>query len=76
MSAPGTVLFSASSGYDADMWDDSALIRQYDRALQSSKWVQYSTVQYSTVQYNTVQYSTVQHSTVPYSSVKPGLRSE
>ena len=39
MSAPGTVLFSASSGYDADMWDDSALIRQYDRALQSSKWV-------------------------------------
>ena len=52
MSAPGTVLFSASSGYDADMWDDSALIRQYDRALQSSKWVQYSTVQYSTVQYD------------------------
>ena len=51
MSAPGTVLFSASSGYDADMWDDSALIRQYDRALQSSKWV-HSTVQYSTVQYD------------------------
>ena len=60
MSAPGTVLFSASSGYDADMWDDSALIRQYDRALQSSKWV-HSTVQYSIVQYSTVPYSTVQY---------------
>ena len=37
MSAKGTVLFSASEGYDEDMWDDSALIREYDRALQSSR---------------------------------------
>jgi len=37
MSAPGTVLFSASEGYDEDMWDDSALIQQYDRALQASR---------------------------------------
>jgi len=37
MSKPGTVLFSAKDGYDADMWDDSALIQQYDRALQSSR---------------------------------------
>ena len=37
MSAKGTVLFSASEGYDEEMWDDSALIREYDRALQSSR---------------------------------------
>jgi len=37
MSKPGTVLFSAKDGYDEDMWDDSALIQQYDRALQSSR---------------------------------------
>ena len=37
MTAPGTEIFNASGGYDADMWDDSALIRQYDQALQSSR---------------------------------------
>ena len=37
MSASGTVLFNASEGYDADMWDDSALIKEYDRALESSR---------------------------------------
>ena len=37
MSAPGTVIFNAKDGFDEDIWDDSALIRQYDRALQSSR---------------------------------------
>ena len=37
MSAPGTVVFNAKDGFDEDIWDDSALIRQYDRALQSSR---------------------------------------
>jgi len=37
MSAVGSVVFSASQGYDADVWDDSALIQAYDRAWQSSR---------------------------------------
>ena len=46
MSKPGTVLFSAKDGYDEDMWDDSALIQQYDRALQSSRSVQLQAIQF------------------------------
>ena len=30
-------LFNAKDGFDEDIWDDSVLIRQYDRALQSSR---------------------------------------
>ena len=37
MSATGKVLFSASEGYDADVWDDTALIQEYERALESSR---------------------------------------
>jgi len=37
MSAVGTVVFSAADGYDSDVWDDTALIQEYDRALQSSR---------------------------------------
>jgi len=37
MSAVGSVLFSASEGYDADVWDDTALIQEYDRAWKSSR---------------------------------------
>ena len=37
MSAAGSVVFAASDGYDAEMWDDTALIREYDRALESSR---------------------------------------
>jgi len=37
MSTVGSVLFSASQGYDAEVWDDSALIQAYDRAWQSSR---------------------------------------
>ena len=37
MTAAGSVVFAASDGYDAEMWDDTALIREYDRALESSR---------------------------------------
>jgi len=37
MSAIGSVVFSASEGYDAEVWDDSALIQEYDRAWKSSR---------------------------------------
>eukprot|EP00088_Acartia_fossae_P009129 TRINITY_DN1440_c0_g1_i4.p1 TRINITY_DN1440_c0_g1~~TRINITY_DN1440_c0_g1_i4.p1 ORF type:complete len:417 (-),score=87.03 TRINITY_DN1440_c0_g1_i4:97-1347(-) len=33
----GEVVFNIANGYDADMWDDSLLIRQYERAYESSK---------------------------------------
>jgi len=33
----GEVVFNIVDGYDADMWDDSLLIRQYDRACQASR---------------------------------------
>jgi len=35
--AEGEVVFSIANGYDADMWDDSLLIRQYERACESSR---------------------------------------
>ena len=37
MSAKGKVLYSASEGCDADVWDDTALIQEYERALESSR---------------------------------------
>jgi len=37
MSAIGSVVFSASDGYNAEVWDDSALIQEYDRAWKSSR---------------------------------------
>ena len=37
MAAIGSVVFSASEGYDAEVWDDSALIQEYDRAWKSSR---------------------------------------
>jgi len=37
MSKVGSVVFSASEGYDPEVWDDTALIKQYDKALQSSR---------------------------------------
>jgi len=37
MSAVGSVVFSASDGYDAEVWDDTALIQEYDRAWKSSR---------------------------------------
>jgi len=33
----GSTLYNASEGYDADAWDDSALIKAYDRAMQSGR---------------------------------------
>ena len=32
-----TVVYDASQGYDEDTWDDSALIKAYDRAKESSR---------------------------------------
>jgi len=37
MASIGSVLFSASEGYDAEVWDDTALIQEYDRAWKSSR---------------------------------------
>ena len=33
----GTVVYDASQGYDEDAWDDSALIKAYDKAKESSR---------------------------------------
>jgi len=33
----GEVVFSIANGFDADIWDDTLLIRQYERACQSSR---------------------------------------
>jgi len=33
----GEVVFNVSDGYDEDMWDDSLLIRNYEKALESSR---------------------------------------
>jgi hypothetical protein len=33
----GEMVFSIANGYDADIWDDTLLIRQYERACQSSR---------------------------------------
>lgn len=33
----GEVIFNAADGYQEDMWDDSELIRNYDRALEASR---------------------------------------
>ena len=41
----GEVVFSIANGYDADMWDDSLLIRQYERACESSRSGQFQVVQ-------------------------------
>ena len=30
-------MYDASQGYDEDTWDDSALIKAYDRAKESSR---------------------------------------
>jgi hypothetical protein len=35
--AKGEVLFDIKQGYDADIWDDSALIRNYERAYKASR---------------------------------------
>jgi len=35
-----TVVYDASQGYDEDTWDDSALIKAYDRAKESSRELQ------------------------------------
>ena len=32
-----TVVYDASQGYDEDTWDDSALIKAYDMAKESSR---------------------------------------
>jgi len=37
MSGVGAVVFKASDGYDPDVWDDTALIQEYDRAIKSSR---------------------------------------
>jgi len=36
----GTVVYDASQGYDEDAWDDSALIKAYDKAKESSRELQ------------------------------------
>ena len=33
------VLFDIKQGYDEDMWDDRALIRNYERSFQASRSV-------------------------------------
>jgi len=33
----GEEVFNAADGYDADMWDDTALIRNYERAYEASR---------------------------------------
>ena len=33
----GEVVFDIAAGYDADMWDDTVLIRNYERAYQASR---------------------------------------
>ena len=35
----GEEVFNAADGYDEDMWDDSVLIRNYERAYQASRYV-------------------------------------
>ena len=35
-----TVVYDASQGYDEDTWDDSALIKAYDLAKESSRYSQ------------------------------------
>jgi len=37
MGGDGDVLFEAGAPYDPDVWDDSSLIRAYDRAMESSR---------------------------------------
>ena len=35
----GEVIFKAGEMYDGDMWDDSALIRDYEKAYEASRSV-------------------------------------